>query len=169
MDDNVTGARVDVTLTVDMTPERFWDLVTDVSRIGEWSPECTYARWLDDSDPVAGAKFEGRNRFPDGSEGSVVCVVTEAVRPTTFAFVVLDDQGDPERPGSIWRYDLESADSPERSVVRHNFVHGPGNTGAREGARRDPGSFAARLDVLRDNMTATVAAMNTTCATEEGR
>jgi uncharacterized protein YndB with AHSA1/START domain len=175
MDDDVTGARVDVTLTVDMAPERFWDLVTDVSRISEWSPECTYAAWIEDGDPVvrAGARFEGRNQFPNGFVSSVTCVVTEAVWPSTFAFVVLDGQGDPERPGSVWRYEWSPADSPERSVVRHSFVHGPGNTGARRAAQVDPVSFAGRLDALRDNMTATVMAMtrgdDNTCTTEEGR
>lgn len=161
MDDAVTGARVDLTLTVDMAPERFWELVADVSRIGEWSPECTYGGWLGDCVPVVrpGARFEGRNRYPDGCFSSVVCVVTEAARPATFAWVVLDDHGDPARPASVWRYELTQANTPGQTVVRHSFVHGPGESGARSAARRDPTSLAGRLEELRANMACTVTAM----------
>jgi hypothetical protein len=161
MHDAVTGARADVTLTVGMSAERLWELVTDVTRIGEWSPECTHAAWLDADapGPRAGARFEARNRYADGFVSSVVCVVTEAVRPVTFGWVVLDDRGDPAHPGSIWRYELAPNEKPGRTLLRQSFAHGPGNTGTREGWRRDPASLAGRLEGLRANMRATLAAM----------
>jgi uncharacterized protein YndB with AHSA1/START domain len=165
MEDAVTGARAEVALTVGMTPERVWELVTDVARMSGWSPECTAARWLTDGTPAAvpGARFEGRNRYPDGSVSAVLCVVTEAVRPRTFGWVVLDERNDPAWPASIWRYELTPAGAPTgrpgRTLVRHSFEHGPGATGARDAARRDPASLAGRLAGLRGNMAATLAAM----------
>lgn len=47
-DYGVTGARVDLETTVDMPPERLWELITAVHRIGEWSPECEEGSWLGD-------------------------------------------------------------------------------------------------------------------------
>ena len=36
--------------------------VTDVTRMGEWSPECTACRWIGDaSGPAVGAEFAGDN------------------------------------------------------------------------------------------------------------
>src|SRR5580704_4995281 len=42
-----TGAQVEVVLVADQEPGAIWDLITDVARIGEWSPECVGGRWLD--------------------------------------------------------------------------------------------------------------------------
>ena len=40
-----------------------WDLVSDVTRIGEFSPETFEAQWLDGaSGPRAGARFRGHVR-----------------------------------------------------------------------------------------------------------
>lgn len=49
MTDAVTGAKTEVTFLVDMSRERLWQLVTDVPRYGEWSPECEHTEWLGDA------------------------------------------------------------------------------------------------------------------------
>ncbi|MFP8959753.1 SRPBCC family protein [Streptomyces nanhaiensis] len=161
MDETVTGARVELVVTVDVPGRRLWDLVSDVTRIGEWSPECVFARRLDGGGarPRPGTRFEGLNRYPDGQAAWVLCQVTEAVRPGVFAWAALDERGDPRRPASLWRYELAPAVVPGRTRVRHVFEHGPGNSGLREAARRDPASLAGRLAELRRNMAATLAAM----------
>ncbi|MGA8116300.1 MAG: SRPBCC family protein [Actinocatenispora sp.] len=163
MEDLVTGATTEVQLTVDLPPDKVWELVGDVTRIGEWSPECVGARWLTRSEggPSTGDRYEARNEYPGGFESTVECVVVEADRPHTFAWVVLDDERDVDRPGSIWRYSLRPAGGG--TAVTHTFTHGPGLTGLREGAEADPDRTAAvlagRLDALRRNMTATLTAM----------
>lgn len=45
-EDNVTGAQVELSLLVNLPRPRLWELVTDVARYGEWSPECEYTGWL---------------------------------------------------------------------------------------------------------------------------
>jgi hypothetical protein len=45
MEDLVTGAGTEVKLTVDLPPDRVLELVSDVTRVGEWSPECVRAAW----------------------------------------------------------------------------------------------------------------------------
>lgn len=70
MTDKVTGARAELSLLVDLPKERLWELVTDVARYGEWSPECEYAGWLDAAagrSPRVGDRFAGRNRFGETS------------------------------------------------------------------------------------------------------
>jgi uncharacterized protein YndB with AHSA1/START domain len=108
--DLVTGTGVTVELVVPLPPEQVWELVTAVDRIGEWSPEATGGHWCDESPgPVTGARFTGTNRFPNGIESTVVCLVTEAREPEVFAWDVLDDSG---ATGSSWRYHAGHHDRP---------------------------------------------------------
>lgn len=44
-------------------PDRVFDLVSDVTRMGEWSPECRGGKWIEGSTvPVAGARFKGSSK-----------------------------------------------------------------------------------------------------------
>jgi uncharacterized protein YndB with AHSA1/START domain len=101
--------RVDAEIVVAAWPDIVWDLLADITNTGIWSPECIRTAWLDDRHDVRpGARFTGHNRIPDLFEWTVTCVVTEAVRPRTLAWVVLDDEGDTqadEHLSSRWRYD----------------------------------------------------------------
>lgn len=90
-------------ITIRGAPERLWDMVADVSRMGEWSPETVRAEWLDGATGAAvGARFKGYNRRGK-VRWSTVCEVTEAVRGRSFAFAV----GGAARPETIWRYQFE--------------------------------------------------------------
>ena len=158
----VTGLTAAAEEVIAARPELVWDLVADVTRVGEWSPECIRAAWLGEpGGPQPGARFTGRNRFPDGFEYEVTCVVTEADRPRAFAWVVLDDSGDPARPSSSWRYRIDPV--PGGSRVRQRFTHGPGASYLRAVAAEAPDRaaeiIAARLDGLQANMSATLRAM----------
>jgi uncharacterized protein YndB with AHSA1/START domain len=163
--DIVTGARVEVKVELDGSPQQIWDLITDVTRIGEWSPECCDGWWVDTTPPLPrlGALFEGHNRYPGGFEATVPCVVTEASPPSAFAWVVLDPDGLVERPGSIWSYQLSPSSTTGRTVVNHRFEHGPGTTGVRRATNEHPEHAQqivdSRLDELRRNMTDTIDAM----------
>jgi hemerythrin-like domain-containing protein len=51
------------TVRVDADIDAVWDIVRDVTRIGEWSHECVSATWLGSAETaVPGARFRGRNR-----------------------------------------------------------------------------------------------------------
>jgi uncharacterized protein YndB with AHSA1/START domain len=161
--DEVTGLTAAAEQVVAAWPELVWDLVADVTRVGGWSPECIRAAWLaEPGRPRPGARFTGHNRFPDGFEYEVTCEVTEADRPRAFAWVVLDDSGDPARPSSSWRYRIDPLPGGG-STVRQRFTHGPGASYLRAAAAKAPDRaaeiIAARRDGLRANMTATLRAM----------
>jgi uncharacterized protein YndB with AHSA1/START domain len=162
----VTGLTAAAEEVVAVRPELVWDLVADVTRVGEWSPECIRAAWLGEPGrPQPGARFTGHNRFPNGFQYEVTCVVTETDRPRTFAWVVLDDSGDPARPSSSWRYRIDPLPGGG-SRVRQRFTHGPGasyvRTAAAEAPDRAAEIIAARRDRLRATMGATLRAMKAT-------
>jgi hypothetical protein len=159
----VTGLTVAAEEVVAARPELVWDLVADVTRVGEWSPECIRAAWLGEPGrPRPSCTFTARNRFPNGFQYEVTCVVTEADRPRAFAWVVLDDSGDRARPSSSWRYRIDPLPGGG-SRVRQRFTHGPGASYLREAIAKAPDRaneiIAARRDRLRANMRATLRAM----------
>ena len=85
--------------------ERLWSMVSDVTRVGEWSPETERAEWLDRATgPAVGARFKGYNRR-GRTRWSTVCEVIEADPGRTFAYAV----GGAARPETIWRYRFERA------------------------------------------------------------
>lgn len=46
------------------TPESLWTLLSDITEMGRWSPECTGGRWLDGaSEPLVGKHFRGTNSW----------------------------------------------------------------------------------------------------------
>jgi Polyketide cyclase / dehydrase and lipid transport len=46
------------------TPDSLWALLSDVTEMGRWSPECTGGYWLEGATkPLLGNRFRGRNRW----------------------------------------------------------------------------------------------------------
>jgi uncharacterized protein YndB with AHSA1/START domain len=79
-------------VTIDATPERVWELVTDITRMGEWSPENTGGRWLSGArGPAVGARFLGFNAH-GWLRWITRCRVVECERPSRFAFTVTESK-----------------------------------------------------------------------------
>jgi hypothetical protein len=79
---------VEVSRVVAATPERMYELVSDLPRMGEWSPENDGGSWVKGaSGPVVGAKFEGANHLGK-RKWKTMAVVTAAVPGREFAFDV---------------------------------------------------------------------------------
>lgn len=97
----MSEVRGSVTAVVPAAPEQVWLLVSDVTRVGEWSPETEAAEWVSGVPGTVGARFRGRNRR-GRSAWSTTCEVVESVPGRTFAFVV----GTPSKPSARWRYEL---------------------------------------------------------------
>lgn len=76
-------------IVIARTPRDLYDMVSDVTRMGEWSPVCT-ACWWDDSDgPRVGAWFTGRNELPTREPWETRSLVVAASPGEEFAFTVL--------------------------------------------------------------------------------
>src|SRR5438270_13263418 len=81
-------AEVSVEEHVQAAPDKLYELVSDVTRMGEWSPETTSCKWLGGAtDPAVGARFRGSNRS-GWRRWSTTCTVVEADPGRAFAFEV---------------------------------------------------------------------------------
>jgi Polyketide cyclase / dehydrase and lipid transport len=67
--------------------DALYDMISDVTRMGEWSPICTACWWDEDAGPREGAWFTGRNELPERTWETRSQVVA-AERGREFAFVV---------------------------------------------------------------------------------
>jgi len=96
-----------VTVHMNASPEQVWDLVSDVTKIGRYSPETFEAEWLDGATgPSVGARFRGHvKRNGRGPTYWTTCAVTDCEPGREFAFGVLT-RG---KPLNVWRYHLEPA------------------------------------------------------------
>ncbi|MGH3411469.1 MAG: SRPBCC family protein [Marmoricola sp.] len=97
-----------VTVHMGAPAERVWDLVSDVTRIGEFSPETFEAEWLDGATgPAVGARFRGHvRRNGVGPVYWTVCRVDACEPGREFAFTVMAAG----RPVNTWRYRISPAD-----------------------------------------------------------
>lgn len=115
----LTGDSHDI--TIEAPPERVYALVADLTRMGEWSPECRRVEWTEGtSQPVEGARFVGHNEggpkgFMKWSRGGRV-LLAEPGRE--FAFVT--EEGGKE--STEWRYRFEPVDGGTR-VTESYEVH----------------------------------------------
>lgn len=98
--------RGSVTVTMKADPQAIWDLVSDVTRIGSFSPETFEAKWIDGaSGPAVGARFQGHvKRNGRGPVYWTTCEVTESDPGWAFAFHVLTGG----RPLNTWRYEIQA-------------------------------------------------------------
>ena len=99
--------RGSVTVHMAASPEAVWDLVSDVTRIGEFSPETFEAEWLDGAaGPAVGARFRGHvKRNGRGPVYWSPAYVTVCVPGEEFAFGV----GKPGKALNSWGYRLVDA------------------------------------------------------------
>ena len=74
-------------IVIERSPEDLYDMVSDVTRMGEWSPECKACWWDNGDGPRVGAWFSGRNEVPERTWETKSQVVA-ASRGEEFAFVV---------------------------------------------------------------------------------
>jgi uncharacterized protein YndB with AHSA1/START domain len=115
---------------IEAPPETVWSLITDLGRMGQWSPETRETRWLGGATgPEVGARFQGFNR-----QGWLrwfgTCDVTEVEPGRRFVFVRsqggLGPVGLPVPDGGCtWSYVLEPEGSgtrlTESAAQRHDY------------------------------------------------
>lgn len=92
---------------IDAPATQVWSMISDITRMGEWSPESTGGKWIKGAGgPAVGAKFSGTNRNGK-KKWSTIGTVVAAEPGERFAFVV--DVG----PIAIsqWSFDLESGET----------------------------------------------------------
>jgi hypothetical protein len=93
---------------IDRDPAAVFAAVSDITRMGEWSPECTAGRWVEGATgPAVGAKFEGDNALVmfgrTMKKWTTTSEVTACVPGEVFEF---NAEG-----YTTWRYQLEATAS----------------------------------------------------------
>ena len=99
---------VNVTREIKAPAANVWAMISDITRMGEWSPENEGGEWIGGATgPVAGAKFRATNRHGKRTWKTVATVVT-AEPGREFSFRVMFG-------GRIaiadWGYTLKSIDA----------------------------------------------------------
>ncbi len=135
-----------------------YDMVSDVIRMGEWSPHTYAARWLDGATgPAVGARFGGDNR-EGRNTWTLPATVTAATRGEVFAFVT----GKAEGPATHWEYRFEPTGSDTRVTESFSWTWMPSRGGFRARVGSQPIDVAAtmvdeRREHLIDSMRTTLS------------
>jgi hypothetical protein len=97
------GTQGQVTCHVLSEPEKLYELVSDVRRMGEWSPECLHCEWMDGATgPAVGARFKGTSKRGLVRWSTTPRIVT-ADKGREFAFVTTHRGHDETK----WTYRFE--------------------------------------------------------------
>lgn len=75
----------EVSVHIDASPEEVYDLVSDITRMGQWSPETVRCKWVQGDGAAVGARFKGYNRRGRARWSSTLEVIA-GDRGREFAF-----------------------------------------------------------------------------------
>jgi hypothetical protein len=157
---------------IERTPVELYAMVSDVTRMGRWSPDCK-ACWWDEADapategvgPKVGAWFTGRNEISEGrseATGEIIAARTWETRSQVVA-------ADPGRAfawevnnGWVhWGFTLEPVEATQSTRLTQNWRFLPkGIAGFRDrfGSRADA-EIAIRSDAAKSGIPQTLAAI----------
>jgi len=112
-----TAKRGQAGIDIAAPAERVFGLITDVTRMGEWSPECYRCVWLDGATSAyVGARFRGYNKLGRYQWGTTA-VIAAVEESRLFAFTVVHDKTG--RDETAWRYQFTP--SPSGTVLTESF------------------------------------------------
>ena len=141
-------------------PAALYDLVSDVTRTGEWSPICEACWWDEGDGPRVGAHFTGRNVTPSRT-WETRCVVVAADPGREFAWVVGEDI-------VRWGYLLEAADGGTRLTETWELQPGAPGFFVRKWGEQAEAQLAERTEAARAGIPATLAAIKAVAEREAG-
>ena len=141
-------------IVISRSPDELYDLVADVTRMGEWSPVCKACWWDDGGGPRVGATFTGRNELPERTWETTSEVVV-ADPGHEFAFVVTST-------GTRWGYTFAATEGGTELTESWEFP--PQSFAFFEKRFGDdaPAQIATRVELARTGIAATLAAIKET-------
>ena len=115
-----TARRGHASINIAAAPDAVYDLIADVTRMGEWSPECYRCEWLDGATAAApGVRFRGYNRL-GRMRWARTAVVNTADRGREFGFTSVNDRAGREE--TRWRYTMEPSASGTLLTESFDFL-----------------------------------------------
>lgn len=142
----------EASVEISADPMEVYRLVSDIGRMGEWSPENTGGDWLDGGTGKVGDRFDGHNRTTE-REWSRECEVARAEPGVDFTFVV----GGVEANCTWWSYEMAASEGGTRLTERWWIVN---KTPAIAAAT--PEQVAARIDMTKGMLETTLAGIKRT-------
>ena len=138
-------------VVVATTPELLYDLVSDVTRTGEWSPICRACWWDEGHSGRVGDWFTGRNEVPGRTWESRSQVVV-ADRGREFAWLV---------GGKLvrWAFLLEPVPEGTRLTETWEFLPAGQELFVERYGDQAPAQVADRIAAAHDGIPATLAAI----------
>jgi len=86
-------------------PEQVYGLVSDVTRMGEWSPECYQCEWVEGATgPQVGVSFRGSNQWGE-MRWARTCTITTALPGEEFAFMTTSEPDFPDSTNWCYRFE----------------------------------------------------------------
>ncbi|MFT3661181.1 MAG: SRPBCC family protein [Gordonia sp. (in: high G+C Gram-positive bacteria)] len=151
---------VEVTRPLDCSPERAWELVTDIELPVRAAGELQGIEWLDGATAVAvGARFRGRNSNDALGEWHTVSTVIEVEEGRRWVWAVGPDD---DEPWAYWAFEVEPA--RDGCLVRQWARIGDGRSPLAGFVERMPEKegriVQQRLEVWRRGMAANLAALD---------
>ena len=137
---------------VEASADFLYDLLSDITRTGEWSPVCTSCWWDDEAEAgQVGAWFTGRNELPHRTWETRSEVVT-AERGREFAWVV---------GGSFVRWGFSFAAAESGTVLTESWDFLPGGITMFEEkfGKEAPAQITDRTQQALDGIPKTLAAI----------
>jgi hypothetical protein len=141
-------------IVIARSPEDLYDLVSDVTRMGEWSPVCKACWWDDGDAPRVGAWFTGRNELPDRTWETRSEVVA-AERGREFAFIV-------GGTWTRWGYTFSPVDGGTQVTESWEFLPGGVAMFAERFGADAEAQTANRAEAARNGIAVTLAAIKKT-------
>ena len=104
---------------IEATPEALYDLISDVTRTPERTPDIVRCTWLDGAvGPAVGARFKALNKQGRGPNWSNKPVVTVADRGREFSFT----RTEPFAGTILWRHRFEPEGTGTRVIESYEVI-----------------------------------------------
>jgi Polyketide cyclase / dehydrase and lipid transport len=138
-------------LVIARPPDEVYALISDITRMGEWSPVCKACWWDEGDGPRVGAHFTGRNELPERTWETRSEVV--AAEPgKEFAWVVGADI-------ARWGYTFAPVDGGSEVTEWWEFRPGGHVMFTERFGDEAPAQIEARSELARAGIPATLAAI----------
>lgn len=110
----------EATVDIAVAPQAVWRMVSDLTRVGDWSPENRGGKWLGGaSEAAVGARFKGNNRRGIAM-WSTVSTIVRLEPEQAIAWEVRPPWGGPAL--SRWTYELEPTAAGTRVTERWELL-----------------------------------------------
>jgi carbon monoxide dehydrogenase subunit G len=146
-------------IVISASPDTVWSAISDVTRMGEWSPECVSCTWVNGATgPAVGARFEGVNEMR--VFGKVIkrwTTTSEVVRSEpgqVFEFVAAEL--------STWRYELEASGSGTKVTESFQYEATGFSKFLYDGLLRRPAAMTKGMQRTLERIKASVEAASPT-------